>query len=58
MDFTGLALTALLAGFAANLCFSLVNGLIPLRAGLAGFFTTSNFAKPWSTKMPFFFSSL
>jgi hypothetical protein len=34
---TGLARTPLLAGFAANLCFSLVKGLIPSRAGRAGF---------------------
>jgi hypothetical protein len=25
---------------------------MPLRAGRAGFFTTTNFAKPWSTKTP------
>jgi hypothetical protein len=29
----------------------LVNGLIPSRAGRAGFVTTTNFAKPWSTKI-------
>jgi hypothetical protein len=42
----GRARTPLLAGFAANFCFSFVNGLIPSRAGRAGFFTTTNFAKP------------
>src|SRR4051812_32474581 len=52
------ALTALLAGLAAKVVGSLVNGLMPLRAGRAGFFTTTNFAKPGSTKTPFFFSSL
>src|SRR5579883_2120721 len=56
--FTGRARTALLAGFAANICFSLVKGLMPSRAGRAGFFTTTNFAKPGRTKMPFFLSSL
>src|ERR1700691_4577895 len=56
--FTGRARTALLAGFAANVCSCLVNGLMPLRAGRAGFFTTVNFAKPWSTNTPAFFSSL
>jgi hypothetical protein len=58
MALTGRARTALLAGLAANICFSLVKGLIPSRAGRAAFFTTTNLAKPWSTKMPFFFSSL
>src|SRR5579863_7937048 len=56
--FTGLALTALLAGFAANFCFCLVKGLIPSRAGRAGFFTTTNLAKPCRTNTPVFFSSL
>ena len=49
---TGRARTALLAGLAANICFSFVNGLMPSRAGRAGFFTTTNFAKPCRTKMP------
>ena len=44
--FTALARTPLLAGFAANFCFSLVKGLIPSRAGRAGFLTTTNLAKP------------
>ena len=44
--FTGLALTALLAGLAANVSSCFVNGLMPLRAGRAGFFTTTNLAKP------------
>jgi hypothetical protein len=44
--FTGLARTALLAGLAANFCFCLVKGLIPSRAGRAGFLWTVNFASP------------
>ena len=44
--FTGLARTALLAGLAANFCFCLVNGLMPSRAGRAGFLTTTNLANP------------
>ena len=55
---TGLPRTVLLAGLAANFCFSFVNGLMPSRAGRAGFFTTTNFAKPWRTKTPIFFLSL
>src|ERR1700733_2502233 len=39
--FTGLARTALLAGLAANFCFCLVNGLMPSRAGRAGFLWTA-----------------
>src|SRR5215469_6006002 len=31
---------------------------MPSRAGRAGFFTTTNFAKPGRTNTPFFFSSL
>ena len=58
MAFTARAFTPLLAGLAANLCFSFVKGLMPSRAGRAGFFTTMNFAKPGRTKIPFFFSSL
>ncbi len=54
----GRALTALLAGFAANVVGSLVNGLIPSRAGLAGFLTTTNLANPGRMNMPFFLSSL
>jgi len=53
----GRARTPLLAGFAGNFCFSFVNGLMPSRAGRAGFFTTTNFAKPGSVKTPFFLSS-
>src|SRR5882672_10060042 len=58
MALIGRAFTALLAGLAAKVVGSLVNGLMPLRAGRAGFFTTTNFAKPGNTKIPFFFNSL
>src|SRR3954469_18244858 len=58
MALTGRALTVLLAGLAAKVVGSFVNGLIPLRAGRAGFFLTTNLAKPCRTKEPFFFSSL
>ena len=44
--FTGLARTALLAGFAANVCSCFVKGLMPFRAGRAGFLWTVNFARP------------
>src|SRR5689334_12139854 len=53
----GRAFTALLAGLAANTVGSFVKGLMPLRAGRAGRFTTTNFAKPGSTNKPFFLSS-
>src|SRR6185295_167560 len=53
----GRAFTALLAGLAANVVGSFVKGLIPLRAGRAGRFTTTNFAKPGRTNRPFFLSS-
>src|SRR6267154_5093662 len=56
--FTGRALMSLRAGLALNTVGSLVNGLMPLRALVAGFFTTTNFAKPGSTKDPVFLSSL
>jgi hypothetical protein len=58
MAFTGRARTVLLAGLAANVCSCFVKGLMPLRAGQAGFFTTTNFAKPGSMNRPFFLSSL
>ena len=54
----GRAFTALLAGFAAKVVGSFVNGLIPLRAGRAGFLMTTNLAKPGTTKAPLFLSSL
>ncbi len=46
------------AGFALNTVGSFVNGLMPLRAFVAGFLMTTNLAKPGTTKAPFFFSSL
>src|SRR5580698_7535929 len=54
----GRARTDLLAGLAAKVCGCLVNGLMPWRALVAGFFTTRNLAKPGSVKTPVFFSSL
>ena len=56
--FTGRARTILRAGFALNIVGSLVNGLIPLRALVAAFFTTTNLAKPGTRNTPLFFSSL
>src|SRR5690606_17064102 len=40
------------AGLAANHCSSLVNGLMPLRRGLAGTLTAVNLATPGSVKLP------
>src|ERR1700730_18187049 len=56
--FSGDALTDLLAGFAANCIGSLVKGLTPMRASVAGLFTTDIFAKPGMTNSPDSFSSL
>src|ERR1019366_965986 len=55
---TGRALMSFRAGLALNTVGSLVKGLMPLRALVAGFLTTTNFAKPGSTKAPVFLSSL
>src|ERR1700757_451541 len=55
---TGLARTILRAGFALNIISSPVNGLVPLRALVAGFLTTTNLANPGTRKMPVFLSSL
>jgi hypothetical protein len=55
---TGRALMSFRAGLALNIVGSFVNGLMPLRALVAGFLTTTNFAKPGSTKAPLFLSSL
>src|SRR6202030_3070597 len=55
---TGLARTILRAGLALNIISSPVNGLVPLRALVAGFLTTTNFAQPGSRNTPDFFSSL
>jgi hypothetical protein len=43
------ALTALLAGFAANSMGSFVKGLTPLRASVVGLFTTDILTKPGMT---------
>merc|ERR1719450_1632198 len=45
------------AGFALKTQGSLVNGLTPFRAGVAGFFFSFMFNTPPSLKEPFFFSS-
>src|SRR6266700_574854 len=55
---TGLARTILRAGLAVNIIAWPVNGLVPLRALVAGFLTTTNLAKPGTRNTPFFFSSL
>lgn len=44
------ALMRTVAGLAANTCSCLVNGLMPLRLGLAGIFCTSILSKPGSVK--------
>merc|ERR1712100_259140 len=54
--FMGRARTVLLAGFALKTHGSLVNGLMPLRAGRAGFFFNFRFKAPTSLKEPFFFN--
>merc|ERR1712087_1081464 len=54
--FIGRALTVLLAGLALKTHGSFVKGLIPLRAGRAGFFFNFRFNAPASLKEPFFFN--
>ena len=49
---SGRTLIPLLAGFALNIISSPVNGLIPLRALRAGFFTTLIFNRPGRLKYP------
>ena len=56
--FSGEALTDLLAGFAANCIGSLVKGLTPMRASVAGLLTTDIFTKPGTTNSPDSLSSL
>src|SRR4029453_711477 len=56
--FTGRALTIFRAGLALNTVGSLVKGLMPFRALVAGFLTTTNFARPGTTNVPDFLSSL
>src|SRR5438128_3566140 len=55
---TGRARTILRAGLALNIISSPVKGLVPLRALVAGFLTTTNLAKPGTRNTPFFLSSL
>src|ERR1700726_3654588 len=55
---TGRARMIFRAGLALNTVGSLVNGLMPLRSLVAGFFITTNFAKPGTRNVPFFFNSL
>src|ERR1700742_4895565 len=50
--FKGSTRTFLLAGLALNVIFSPVNGLMPSRALVAGFFTTFNFMRPGSVNRP------
>src|SRR5688572_25629987 len=49
---SGRTLTLTLAGLAANHCSSLVNGLMPLRFGLAGTLTTVIFSRPGRVNAP------
>lgn len=56
--FSGDALTDLLAGLAANCIGSFVKGLTPMRASVAGLFTTDILTKPGMTNSPDSFSSL
>src|ERR1019366_6596374 len=56
--FTGRALMTFRAGLALNSIGSLVKGLIPWCALVAGFLMTTNFAKPGTKKAPVFLSSL
>src|SRR2546430_7191202 len=55
--FTGRALMIFRAGFALNIVGSFVNGLMPLRSFVAGFFMTTHFANPGAKKDPPFFRS-
>src|SRR3569833_1459240 len=50
--FKGSTRTFLLAGFALNVIFSPVKGLMPSRALVAGFFTTFNFISPGLVNKP------
>ncbi len=49
---SGSTLIPLLAGFALNIISSPVNGLVPLRAFLAGFLTTLILSNPGRLKYP------
>src|SRR5690606_11816810 len=50
--FSGRTFTFTEAGLAANHCSSFVNGLMPLRFGLAGTLTALNLATPGRVKLP------
>src|SRR5690606_20920059 len=50
--FSGRTLTLTEAGLAANHCSSLVNGLMPLRFGLAGTLTDVTLNRPGRVKLP------
>jgi hypothetical protein len=50
--FSGRTLSLVVAGLAANHCSSLVNGLMPLRLGLAGTLTELIFSRPGRVKVP------
>src|SRR5690606_9326351 len=50
--FSGRTLTLTEAGLAANHCSSLVNGLMPLRRGLAGTLTAVTLNRPRRVKLP------
>src|SRR6202048_3323017 len=56
--FSGDALTDLLAGLAANSIGSFVKGFTPLRASVAGLFTTDILTKPGMTNSPDSFNSV
>jgi hypothetical protein len=56
--FTGRALMIFGAAFALKIVGSLVNGLTPCRAFVAGFLMTTNLANPGTTNAPVFLSSL
>ncbi len=55
--FTGRMRTFFEAGFALKVIFSPVNGLMPSRAFVAGFFTRRIFARPGSVATPFCFTN-
>src|SRR5689334_7756015 len=49
---SGRTLSLVVAGLAANHCSSFVNGLMPLRLGLAGTLTALIFSRPGRVKVP------
>src|SRR5260370_38800204 len=56
--FTGRALMIFRAGLALNTVGSLVNGLMPARSLLAGFFVPTNFARSGNLSAPAFVGCL